>query len=75
LFGGIDVDVLCKSKPDEIKSKVLEDGKRFRANAKGYAIGSGNSIPDYIPVDSYLAMIEAVRALRASEYDGCCDRC
>ena len=67
LFGGIDVDLLCQSKPYEIKSKVLEDGRRFRSNAKGYALGSGNSIPDYIPVDSFLAMIEAVQELRASE--------
>ena len=30
----------------------------------GYALGSGNSIPDYVPVEGYLAMVEGVRARR-----------
>ena len=30
-----------------------------RAEAKGaYALGSGNSIPEYIPYEKYLAMLE-----------------
>jgi uroporphyrinogen decarboxylase len=37
--------------------------------AKGYALGSGNSIPDYVPVDGYLAMIEAARRVRKDEAD------
>ncbi len=27
----------------------------------GYALGTGNSIPEYTPVENYLAMIKAVR--------------
>lgn len=64
LFGGIDVDVLCQQKPEEIIEKVTQDGLRFRGLAKGYAIGSGNSIPDYVPVEGYLAMIEATKRIR-----------
>lgn len=30
----------------------------------GVAFGSGNSIPDYVPVEGYLAMINAVREYR-----------
>jgi len=33
----------------------------------GYALGSGNSIPEYVPVDGYLAMLEAARRIRAAE--------
>jgi uroporphyrinogen decarboxylase len=30
----------------------------------GLAIGSGNSIPDYVPAAGYLAMVNAVREYR-----------
>jgi len=64
LVGGIDVNLLCQEEPGDIKQKVIEDGKRFRQTARGYALGSGNSIPDYVPVDGYLAMIEAAKMIR-----------
>jgi uroporphyrinogen decarboxylase len=67
LLGGIDVDILCQKKPDQIVQDVVEKGTRFRALAKGYALGSGNSIPEYVPVEGYLAMIEAAQIIRANE--------
>jgi uroporphyrinogen decarboxylase len=67
LLGGIDVDLLCQKQPAEIIDTVFEKGRRFRAAARGYALGSGNSIPDYVPVEGYLAMIEAARKIRQSE--------
>jgi uroporphyrinogen decarboxylase len=67
LFGGIDVDILCQNKPDEIYEKVLAAATFYRDKAKGYAIGSGNSIPDYVPVDGYLAMIRAAQEIRRRE--------
>lgn len=36
-------------------------------SARGYALGSGNSIPDYVPTENYLAMIRAAQALRQGE--------
>jgi uroporphyrinogen decarboxylase len=70
LLGGVDVDLLCQKKPAEIADEVFEKGKRFRAAARGYALGSGNSIPEYVPVDGYLAMIEGARRIRESEETG-----
>jgi uroporphyrinogen decarboxylase len=35
--------------------------------ANGYALGTGNSIPDYVPVEGYLAMLRAAQQLRAEE--------
>ncbi len=67
LLGGIDVNILCNFKPDEIREKVFAAGQNFRRPANGYALGSGNSIPDYIPVDGYLAMIEAAQRIREKE--------
>ena len=57
LLGGIDLDILCQKKPDEVYEIVLERGRRYRRTACGYALGTGNSIPDYVPVEGYLAMI------------------
>jgi len=67
LLGGFDMDFLCSKNPEDVYAAVLEQGKRFRASARGYALGSGNSIPDYVPVDNYLAMIRAAQSIRASE--------
>jgi len=66
LVGGIDVDILCQKKPEEIVRIVSEAGHRFRESAHGYALGSGNSIPEFVPVEGYLAMIDAARHIRAT---------
>ena len=67
LFGGIDMDLLCQQPAGEVRRIVVERGGRFRAAANGYALGSGNSIPDYVPLDGYLAMIEAAKQIRENE--------
>lgn len=67
LLGGIDVDVLCQKSPDEISAEVYRRGRRFRQAGRGYALGSGNSIPEYVPVEGYLAMIEGAQRIRAAE--------
>jgi len=67
LFGGIDVDLLCRNDPRTVYEEVLLRGTEYRRQAKGFALGSGNSIPHYVPVDSYLAMIEAAREIRRRE--------
>ena len=67
LFGGIDADRLCRMDPESIYDFVLDEATRFRRTARGFALGSGNSIPGYVPVDNYLAMIRAARELRRRE--------
>ncbi len=64
LLGGFDMDFLCTKNETEVYKEVQEQGKKFRASARGYALGSGNSIPDYIPIENYLAMVRAVQAIR-----------
>lgn len=59
ILGGLDVDFLIRSEEDEIVKRA----KNMLEMAKekgGYALGSGNSIPDYIPNDKYFAMTSAV---------------
>jgi len=58
ILGGIDMDFLCRSTPDE----VYRRGKAMleRAGDKGgYALGSGNSVAEYVPVENFLAMTRA----------------
>ncbi|HPN84920.1 MAG TPA: uroporphyrinogen decarboxylase family protein [Victivallales bacterium] len=55
IIGGIDVDFLCRNTPDLIRERSRQMLKRT-ADRGGYALGSGNSIPEYVPQDSYFAM-------------------
>jgi len=57
VLGGIDVDFLCRKAPEEITARaraLLE-----LTGSRGYALGSGNSIPAYVPDENYLAMTAA----------------
>ncbi len=57
VLGGLDLNVLTRSTPEQVRVEVgrLMDacGPRGR-----YAVGSGNSVPSYVPVANYLAMVE-----------------
>jgi len=67
LFGGFDLNLLVLEKPETVYHTVLEQGSQYRKTAKGYGLGSGNSIPSYIPVDGFMAMIEAVKEIRRND--------
>ena len=67
LLGGFDTDLLCRLDPQQITELVLDNGARYRRTAKGFALGSGNSIPPYVPPECYLAMIYAAQELRNKE--------
>jgi len=57
VLGGLDLNILGASSPEDVRAKtraLIETcGGRGR-----YAIGSGNSIPSYVPVDNYLSMVD-----------------
>jgi uroporphyrinogen decarboxylase len=67
LFGGFDLNLLVLNEPEVVYQTVLKQGALFRAKAQGYGLGSGNSIPGYIPVDGFMAMIEGAKAIRKNE--------
>lgn len=58
IMGGIDMDFLVRSEPDIIIERCKKMLKL--TGSKAYAIGSGNSIPAYVPIENYLAMIETI---------------
>ncbi|NLV74674.1 MAG: hypothetical protein GXY52_08330 [Chloroflexi bacterium] len=57
VLGGVDIDILGRGSEAEIRAEtrwLMEScGERGR-----YAIGSGNSIPSYIPLESFLSMLD-----------------
>ncbi len=57
VLGGVDINILGAGSPADVRRRTRQlldiCGKRGR-----YAVGSGNSIPSYIPVANYLAMID-----------------
>jgi uroporphyrinogen decarboxylase len=61
VLGGVDINILAKGTTDDVRQRT-----RFLRETCGsrgrYAIGSGNSIPSYIPVGNYLAMIDEALA-------------
>ncbi len=61
ILGGIDLDFVCRAEPAEIWERSVAMLERASSRG-GYALGSGNSIPGYVPVANYLAMIAAVDA-------------
>lgn len=62
-LGGIDLDFVCRATPGEIaaRSKAMLDRAAVHG---GYALGTGNSVPYYVPDDHYFAMIDVVRGQR-----------
>lgn len=58
LLGGIDIDFLVRATPEAITARCAAMMERA-ATRGGYALGSGNSIPEYVPDDHYFAMIKA----------------
>ncbi|HHY82470.1 MAG TPA: hypothetical protein GX505_07300 [Clostridiales bacterium] len=65
-FGGIDTDVLCRQSREYIREYVLDCLNRVKGHG-GIAFSTGNSIPDYVPTEGYIAMIEAVREWRQDQ--------
>lgn len=63
LLGGIDMDVLSRRSESEVRKYVR--GVLKECAGRGFALGSGNSVANYIPVENYLAMLDEGRRFRA----------
>ena len=59
ILGGIDMDFLCRRTPEEVYRRSAAMIERTNGCC-GYALGSGNSIAGYVPVENYEAMTRAV---------------
>jgi len=63
ILGGIDVDFICRSSPDEVYKRSRAMVERS-ALCGGYGLGTGNSVPEYIPRENYFAMASAATDAR-----------
>ncbi len=57
VLGGLDINILAAGTSADVRARTryLVD----TCNPRGrYAIGSGNSIPSYIPIENYMAMVD-----------------
>jgi uroporphyrinogen decarboxylase len=62
-FGGIDTDAVCRLGKEEMRDYITEVVEKCKGHG-GFAFGSGNSIPDYVPTENFIAMNEIIRGLR-----------
>jgi len=61
VLGGVDLNVLSGASAEDVRRHVRQLIDTCAPRGR-FAVGSGNSIPSYVPVENYLAMIdEALR--------------
>jgi uroporphyrinogen decarboxylase len=60
LIGNIDVDLLARGSTEQVREQVRKNIEESAYNG-GYCVGSGNSIPDYVKYENYIAMLEAAQ--------------
>ena len=56
IMGGIDMDFLARLTPDEVYNRAMKLLEQT-FDTGGFALGSGNSIPQFIPRENYFAII------------------
>lgn len=59
ILGGIDLNFVCTVSPEEIANRCRAMLDRT-AKRGSYALGTGNSVPDYVPDKNYFAMINSI---------------
>ena len=57
ILGGFDVDRLCRSSEQDIREYTRMLVTELGSDG-GYALGSGNSIAKFVPVENYLTMLD-----------------
>ncbi|HEY3415888.1 MAG TPA: uroporphyrinogen decarboxylase family protein [Armatimonadota bacterium] len=58
ILGGLDLDFVCRSTPAEVhtRARAMLDRSALKGS---YGLGTGNSVPEYVPTENYFAMITA----------------
>lgn len=58
ILGGIDMNYISRQTPENVYRRSRDMLERS-AQRGGYALGTGNSVPEYVPYENYLAMLQA----------------
>ncbi|MFA4945176.1 MAG: uroporphyrinogen decarboxylase family protein [Lentisphaeria bacterium] len=64
ILGGMDLDFVVRSTPEAVHRRARAMLERSAAQG-GYALGTGNSVPEYVPQENYAAMVWAALEARA----------
>ncbi len=57
LLGGMDVDFICRASEADLRRRVRLYIEKMGPDG-GYCLGSGNSIPNYVPIEKYWILLE-----------------
>jgi uroporphyrinogen decarboxylase len=57
VLGGVDINILAKGTEEQVRRRVRRLMEICGGHGR-FAVGSGNSIPSYIPVENYLALVD-----------------
>ncbi len=57
VLGGVDLNILAKGSVQDVRRRT-RDLVRVCGGRGRFAVGSGNSIPSYVPAENYLAMVD-----------------
>jgi uroporphyrinogen decarboxylase len=60
ILGGMDVDLLSRGTTDQVRARAREILEAC-ATGGGYCMGSGNSLPNFVNVKNYYAMLDETR--------------
>ena len=58
LIGNVDIDRVARGTPKEITDMVRDRISKLSTDG-GYCVGSSSSIPEYVPIENYKALLEA----------------
>ncbi len=62
VLGGVDVNILAAGAPEDVRRRTRQIIETCAPRGR-FAIGSGSSIPSYVPAENFLAMVETVQIL------------
>ena len=63
ILGGIDVDFICRMRPEAVYQRARALLEQTR-QCGGYALGTGNSVPEYVPDQGFFALLQAALEAR-----------
>lgn len=69
VIGGMDMHFLSTAAPDAVRNKVRQLVRDCSSKGR-YAIGSGNSIADYVPLENFMALVSEVNKLKEADARG-----
>jgi uroporphyrinogen decarboxylase len=61
VLGGVDMDLLGRGTEEQVRARTRQILEVCGVKGMGYALGTGNTAANYIPVGNYLAMLDEGR--------------